>query len=213
MTGDVRELLPLYALGILEADEIGVVERAIASDAALAAELASFREASDAVRTVIEVAPAPEVIRRLMASVGGGRFDAFADRLARIFDVTVDRAREFLGLIERPASWVPQVVPGIFFVHFEGGPATAAADCGFVRLVPGALFPPHTHLGTEITLILSGKVHDVTNDRVIGPGEEYVRPEGSTHHLVCIGDEDCIYASFANNGISIAGVRVRPTKN
>src|SRR5262249_2990051 len=119
MTGDVRELLPLYALGILEADEIGVVERAVASDAGLAAELASFQATSDAVRTVIEVAPAPEVMRRLMASVGGGRFDSFAERLARIFDVTSDRAREFLGLIERPASWIPQVVPGIFFVHFE----------------------------------------------------------------------------------------------
>ena len=38
MTGDLRELLPLYALGILETDEASVVERAIASDAALAAE-------------------------------------------------------------------------------------------------------------------------------------------------------------------------------
>jgi putative transcriptional regulator len=209
---DVRELLPLYALGILEADEAIVVERAVAGDAVLAAELASFQQASDAVRTAIEVAPPPEIKRRLMASVGGGRFEAFSERMAQLFDVTVDRARELLGLLERPATWVPQVVPGIFFVDFEGGPATAAADCGFVRLVPGAVFPPHTHLGQEITLILCGRVHDVPNDKVIGPGEEYWRPEGSSHHLVCIGDEDCIYASFANNGISIMGVRVHPTK-
>jgi putative transcriptional regulator len=213
MTGDIRELLPLYALGILEADEVGVVERAIASDAALAAELASFQAASAEVRTAIEVAPSPEVKRRLMATVGGGRFEAFSERLARMFDVTLDRARELLGLIERPASWVPQVVPGIFFVDFEGGPAAAAADCGFVRLSPGAIFPPHTHLGEEMTTILAGRVHDVTNDRVIGPGEDYVRPEGSTHHLVCIGDEDCIYASRATNGIAIGGVRVHPTRN
>lgn len=213
MTGDVRELLPLYALGILEAEEAGLVEAAIARDAALAAELASFQAASDEVRTAIEVAPPPEIKRRLMASVGGGRFEAFAERMARMFDVTLDRARELLGLIERPASWVPQVVPGIFFVDFEGGPAAAAADCGFVRLSPGALFPPHTHLGEEMTTILAGRVHDVTNDRVIGPGEDYVRPEGSTHHLVCIGDEDCIYASRAMNGISIGGVRVHPTRN
>jgi putative transcriptional regulator len=213
MTGDVRELLPLYALGILEADEVGVVERAIASDAALAAELASFQAASAEVRTAIEVAPSPEVKRRLMASVGSGRYEAFSERLARMFDVTLDRARELLGLLERPASWVPQVVPGIFFVDFEGGPAAAAADCGFVRLSPGALFPPHTHLGEEMTTILAGRVHDVPNDRVIGPGEDYVRPEGSTHHLVCIGDEDCIYASRATNGIAIGGVRVHPTRN
>lgn len=213
MTGDVRELLPLYALGILEADEAGVVERAIAADAALAAELASYQQASDAVRTAIEVAPSPEVKRRLMASVGAGRFEAFSDRLVRMFDVTLDRARELLGLIERPASWIPQVVPGISFVDFEGGPAAAAADCGFVRLKPGTMFPPHTHLGEEVTMILAGQVRDVTADRVIGPGEDYVRPQGTTHYLICIGDEDCIYASRANNGIEIGGVRVHPTRN
>ena len=52
--------------------------------------------------------------------------------MASLFDVTVDRARELLGLIERPASW-ENPVPGIRLVHFDGGPAYAAADCGFVR--------------------------------------------------------------------------------
>jgi anti-sigma-K factor RskA len=32
MSADIRELLPLYALGILEADEATVVERAVAQD-------------------------------------------------------------------------------------------------------------------------------------------------------------------------------------
>ncbi|HMG56293.1 MAG TPA: cupin domain-containing protein, partial [Kofleriaceae bacterium] len=140
---------------------------------------------------------------------------AFSARMARMFEVTVERARELLGLIERPASWIPQVVPGISFVHFEGGPSTAAADCGFVRLAPGATFPPHTHLGEEMTTILSGRVRDMVNDRVIGPGEDYIRPEGSTHYLVCIGDEDCIYASRAMNGITLGppgGPRIQPTR-
>jgi putative transcriptional regulator len=216
MTGDVRELLPLYALGILEADDAGVVERAVAGDAALAVELASYYQAADAIGSAIQpVAPSPEVKQRLMASVGGGRFEAFAARMARMFDVTVDRGRELLGLIERTASWIPQVVPGLSFVDFEGGPPAAAADCGFVRLAPGAVFPPHTHLGEEMTMILSGRVHDPVNDRTIGPGEDYIRPEGSTHYLVCVGDEPCIYATRAHNGISLGppgGPRVQPTK-
>jgi len=213
MTGDVRELLPLYALGILEADEVNVVERAVASDAALAAELASYQQTAGAIGTAIEpVAPPPEVKQRLLASVGGGRFEAFAARMARMFDVTVDRARELLGLIERPASWIPQVIPGISFVHFDGGPAAAAADCGFVRLTPGTMFPPHTHIGEEMTTLLSGRVHDAVNNRTIGPGEDYVQPKGTTHYLVCIGDEDCVYASRAMDGIEIAGRRASPTK-
>ena len=190
-----------------------MVERAIASDAALAAELAAYQRTTETLGSVVQpVAPSPAVKQRLMASVGGGRFEVFAARMARMFDVTLDRARELLGLIERPASWIPQVVPGISFVDFEGGPAAAAADCGFVRLAPGAVFPPHTHIGEEMTTILAGRVHDPVNDRTIGPGEDYLRAAGTSHHLVCIGDEDCIYASRAMDGIAIAGTRVRPTR-
>ncbi len=161
------------------------------------------------------VAPSPEVLSRLMASVGGGRFDAFAARVARMYDVAADRGRELLGLIDRAASWVPQVVPGLSFVDFEGGPATAGADCGFVRLAPGAIFPPHTHLGEEMTLVLSGRIQDLANNITLGPGDDYIRAEGSTHYLLCLGDEPCIYATRAHNGISLGppgGPRVQPTK-
>lgn len=213
MTGDVRELLPLYALGILEADETILVERAIADDTELAAELAAYEQTADALGAAIQpVAPPPEVKQRLLASVGGGRFESFASRLATLFDVTVDRARELLGLIERPASWVAQI-PGIRLVDFEGGPAAVAADCGFLRIGPGVMFPPHTHLGEEVTVILQGQLHDPVNNRTIGPGDEYVQLEGTTHYLVCVGDEECIYASRAMNGIAAFGTRLRPNKN
>jgi putative transcriptional regulator len=213
MTGDVHELLPLYALGILEAEEASVVERAIASDRALAAELAAYQHTAGEIGSVIQpVAPSPEVKLRLLASIGGGKFEQYSARMAKLFDVTVDRARELLGLIERPASWVPQI-PGIALVHFDGGPAAAAADCGFVRLSPGAMFPPHSHLGEETVTILSGQIHDVTNNRMIGPGEDYVQVEGTSHYLMCVGDEECVFASRAINGIAVGGTRARPAKN
>ncbi|HET9624256.1 MAG TPA: hypothetical protein VFP84_22940 [Kofleriaceae bacterium] len=213
MTADVHELLPLYALGILEPDEAAVVERAIAADAGLAAELAEYQHTTGELGSVIEpVAPSAGVLTRLMASVGGGRFEAFSARMARLFDVTVDRARELLGLIERPASWVVQI-PGIALVHFDGGPAVAGADCGFVRMSPGAVFPPHGHLGEESVTILTGRVHDVTNNVMYGPGDECIQAEGTQHYLVCVGDEDCIYATRAMEGITVGGQRARPMKN
>jgi anti-sigma factor ChrR (cupin superfamily) len=211
MIGDVRELLPLYALGILEADEARVVERAIAGNPELAAELAAYQQTTGELGSVIQpVAPAPEVKERLMASVGGGRFAAFAARLAKLYDVTVERAHELLGLMDRTASWRPQI-PGISLIDFDGGPAAAAADCGFFKLTPGALFPPHKHLGEERVIILAGQIRDVVNDRVCTAGDEYVQLEGTSHYLQCVGSEECIYAARAINGIDVGtGGRARP---
>jgi len=206
---DVRELLPLYALDLLDADEVRAVEQAVAADPALRDELRSFQRTAEAV--VAPVAPSPAVKARLMASIGAGRFESFSARMAKLFDVTVDRARELLGLIERPASWEVQV-PGISLVHFSGGPSKLAADCGFIRLAPGAVFPPHTHVGEEAATILVGHVRDMTNDRLLGPGDDYVQLPGTNHYLVNQGSEECIFAVAAMNGIEIAGAPVRPSK-
>ena len=213
MIVNVDELLPLYVLGLLDPDDALVVERAVAGDPSLATALASYRDAA-----VLLVAPSEaeddglaRVKLRLMASAGAGRFESFSSRMASLFDVSVDRARELLGLIERPGSWEPQI-PGIELVHFEGGPTYAAADCGFVRLAPGAMFPPHTHMGEEVTVILSGRVRDAATGALRGPGDELIQAPGSEHSFVCIDDEVCLYAARAINGIEIAGAPVRPLK-
>jgi anti-sigma factor RsiW len=207
---DVRELLPLYALGILEPDEANVVERAVAKDAALAAELAGYQASADLL--VVPATPAPDVKARLLASVGTGPFEKFSARMASLYDVTVERAREILGLIERPASW-NQEAGGISLVHFNGGAAYAAADCGFIRLEPGAVFPPHKHLGEEASVVLQGQVRDMASGRLLGPGDELLQAEASEHHLVCEGTEPCIFAARAMNGIEVAGAPARPTKS
>jgi quercetin dioxygenase-like cupin family protein len=206
---DIRELLPLYALGILEAPDAAAVEAAVASDSALAAELASYQASAELL--VAPATPPPDVKARLMASTGGGRFEKLSNRMATLFDVAVDKAREFLGLIERPASW-EQEQGGISLVHFAGGPAYAAADCGFVRLEPGAIFPPHKHLGEEAMLVLQGQLRDGASNRLLGPGDLVLQAEGSEHHLICEGSEPCIFAARAMNGIAVAGAPVRPSK-
>lgn len=207
---DLHELLPLYALGILSREETAVVDAAVASDPALAAELASLMDATTGL--VEPVTPAPEIKARLLASAGEGRFETYSSKMSKLFDVSVDRARELLGLAERSASWEPQPVPGIHLVHFEGGPAYAAADCGFVRLADGAMFPPHDHLGEEVSLLLAGQLKVIESgvERILVAGDELVQPEGSSHHLVGVGE--CIFATRAVNGIAIGGVTVRMPK-
>jgi hypothetical protein len=207
---EIKELLPLYALGILTPDEEAAIDAALLRDAALAEELASYRDA--AVALIAPVAPSADVKTRLMASVGEGRFESFSARMAKLYDVTVERARELLGLADRGASW-EAAMPGINLVHFNGGPAYAAADCGFVRLADGAVFPLHAHLGEEVSLILSGQVKSVENglERVLSAGDELMLAAGTEHHLVAIGGE-CIFAARAMNGIEIDGAPMRPSK-
>jgi putative transcriptional regulator len=198
MTTNIRELLPLYALGALDPDEAAAVEAAIAADPALAGELDAY---FDIAPTAI---PGADLEARLMASIGGGKHESFATRMSSMFDVTVDRARELLGLIERKASWV-NPIPGIHLVHFEGGPAYAAADCGFVRIEPGCTFPTHTHRGDEVSIILEGSVRDI-DGKVLSAGDELVQTEGTEHHLVA-GPEGVLYVARAMNGIEIGGQR------
>ena len=205
MTADLRELLPLYALGALDADEAAAVERAVAADPALAAELASYRDAADRlVDLVPAVAPPPDVKARLLASVGAGPFERFAARIASIYDVTVDRAREVLGLIERTASW-DSPFPGIPVrgVHFQGGPACAAADCGLLRLPAGCTFPWHTHRGEELTFILAGALRD-QDGHVFRAGDEQLMPAGSRHVITCVGPDDVIFAARVFAGIDLS---------
>ena len=209
---DIHELLPLYALGVLEPDELPAVERAVASDPRLAAELAAYQDtAHQLIEPLAPIEPSPAVRTRLMASVGGGALERFAKRLGALYDVTIDRAREILGLVERPASWEVQV-PGISLVHFAGGPACAAADCGFIRLAPGAIFPYHKHLGEEVCVVLEGAIYDATNNRLLEPGDEYVQAEGSQHALINKGNVDCVFAARAMHGIEVAGAPARPSK-
>ena len=150
---------------------------------------------------VVSVEPSPEVKVRVLASIGGGRFAGFAASIAAMFEVSVDRAHELLGLIERSASWRTQL-PGVEMIGFKGGASLGRADCGFLRLAPGTTFPLHAHVGEEQALVLTGRVHDTTNDRVLGPGEAWRLAPGTRHALVGqSSDEWCICAVCARGGI------------
>jgi hypothetical protein len=202
---DVRDLLPLYALGALDADEARAVERAVAADPALARELATYRDT--AAELAPAVAPPADVQARLLSSIGAGRYEAFAPRLATIYDVPLARAREYLGLIDRPASWKESKgwgveLAGIALVDFAGGPAYAAADCGFVRIAAGCTFPWHMHRGEELNLVLAGTLRDHAG-HVYRPGDEVVLSAGDAHELMADPGEDVLIAARLFVGIEV----------
>ena len=194
MSTDVRELLPLYVLGLLDAAESKVVEDAVRRDAELAAELRAYHAASATLIDALAPVPPPAAVRdRLLASVAATRFDRFARRFGEIFDVAADRARELFRLIDDPSTY-DRAIPGAMLVHFEGGPACAGADCGFIILPAGTTFPWHRHDGEELVLVMQGTLID-HDGRRIGPGEEDHKGAASEHEFTAAPGDDLIFCA------------------
>jgi mannose-6-phosphate isomerase-like protein (cupin superfamily) len=191
---ELRELLPLYALGILPREEAALVEKWLHDQPQLRPALQAYQAtAGDLLLAARSVAPSPHVRVRLLASVGAGRFEGLLPAFRRIFDLTVDGGRALLAWIDDPSKW-QQVMPHFAAIHFAGGPACVGADTGFVRLAPHGTFPYHAHRGEEVTLVLAGTALTSDGQR-LGAGDEIVEPPGTAHDLTNVGDEDFIYAT------------------
>jgi putative transcriptional regulator len=192
-TMDVRDLLPLHALGLLDEEESAAVERAAAADPVVRAELAAYRDAGAVLGTSLTPRePSRAVWDRLLHSIGAGRFERFTGPISRLFDVSFERARELLGWIDDPARW-EDFKPGAWLLHFPAGPACAGADTGFVKVTAGAAFPWHAHGGEEVTLVLQGAGRD--SDGVVhGVGDQWAEPAGSRHEFAAEPGEDYIFA-------------------
>jgi hypothetical protein len=189
----IEDLLPLYALGALDDAEAREVERALAVDPSLMAALATYQRAASGLAAALPaVAPGPAVRDRLLASAEP-RFERFVQRMSELFDVGAARARELLGLIDRPAAWEAGPEPGCWLIHFPAGPALAGADTGFVKLAPSARFAWHRHVGREHSLVLQGRADDALHGP-LGPGHEAVAEAGSEHDFVNVGDDDFVFA-------------------
>ncbi len=200
MIADIGELLPLHALGALEPHEADLVEQAIAADAALRRRLDGFREVAHALADVLApVKPPADARGRLFSSIDEickpPRLERFARRMAELFDVSVDKARMFLGWVDEPERWIDQPdYPNVKLIHLPAGPAWAAADCGLVWMPPGLEFPLHDHKGQEVSLVLQGRGID-SSGTIMEPGVEMVLEPGHPHsYRVEHGSEPYVFA-------------------
>lgn len=198
------ELLPLYAMGALDAVEAAEVERALVAHPGLERELDRWREAIAAIGETDEpVMPAAGVRARLLASLGDSRdvsrFDRFMEQVAELFAVTVDGAREVLAKIDDAAAWRP-LMPGIDCIRVSGSSNPAQPQCAFVRVAAGTTFPWHRHVGEERSLVLHGGAH-MADGRDLRPGDVLVVDENVEHDFVVEGDDACIFAVRSNGMI------------
>lgn len=181
-SSDESNLLAEYALGTLDdPNEIVRAKQLIADDREHAAELAELHTSLTQLAFALDpVAPKPGLRDRLLASTRAGRFDRFADKLAELFDVSAERAKQLLALIDDPDQWQPGPCPGSALIHFSAGPACAGADTGFVRVRPGVQFAWHQHKGEETTLVLQGRCVD-SDGASYAAGDVFVNQTDTQH--------------------------------
>lgn len=147
--------------------------------------------------------PRPELRDRVLAAATpGGRYEGLVSRLATFLDLAPARVRELVGLVPRAdlAPWVDDRVARVRLLHFEGGPRVASADCGIVRVAPGATYPRHHHRGDEWALVLEGSAKE-DSGRVWGPGDLVHNPAGSAHSFRALGPGPFVFAAELHEGL------------
>jgi hypothetical protein len=132
---------------------------------------------------------------RLLAAVSQSdeRFAPLLGKLTRFFDLSAEALRSIFTRAANEGEWEQGPLPWVKLFHFQGGPAVAGLDTGFVRLQKGMPFPPHRHLGNERVLILDGGYFD-HEQRWYGPGDFHDMNEGTQHSLQMNADRDVLLA-------------------
>lgn len=155
------------------------------------------------------VAPRTGLRAAVLDTIASGtRLRGFTERLARMFDLGGERAGELIREASGPAEagWVTvPVLAGVRLFHFPGGPRVAAADCGLVRLEPGARFPRHRHAGDEWSFVLAGEAEEEETGVRWIPGDLVHRTVGTAHAYRVVSREPLVFAVVLHGGLHLEG--------
>jgi len=126
---ELMELAPLYAVGATTPAESAAVESAMRGDAALAAEVAAFREVATAVGTATPVAPSPGLRAQLLAAAAASP----ATPAAAVAPAA--------PAVRRIPAWVPMALAAslVAAVGLGAYSARLSGELGEVRAAVGAL--------------------------------------------------------------------------
>jgi hypothetical protein len=163
---------------------------------ACAALVASFEDtlAQASLAAAPVLTPRPALRDSLLAATDPATpLGPYLSRLSRLFDLSFEGISKVVKELEDAARWEPTLLPTVRLFHFDGGPAYAKADNGFVRWAAGSFFPKHKHIGEETTLVVSGRLLLDDGTEVL-PGELLVQADGSEHAFRIPEDEDCVGA-------------------
>ncbi|KFI22549.1 cupin domain-containing protein [Nitrosococcus oceani] len=188
------------ALENLSEKELKELRQNLASDPQFQEELVSVKELLAAIALNLEPEPpAPELKARLLDGIcGKNRFLPFLSRLTELFDLSPREAQAYLERLDDSSAW-KTVLPGVQTIKIQAGPATAGAESNFLRVLPGASFPYHTHRGLESSLLLQGCCR--SEDGVINRAGDLLYQETGTAHSFQVISEQAVIAAVVCFGI------------
>jgi len=157
------------------------------------------------------VAPPPGLRARVLENIpASGRYARFAESVAKLLDLGIDRAKALLDTLD-DASRFSKELPGISFFWVDGGPAVANAVRGFLRVEAGVDFPEHEHLGLETVLVLQGAFTDPARGRTFVAGDIDTMPANSSHAYTIPKDgPDLLLLSVTQVGAKMLGMTFLP---
>jgi anti-sigma factor ChrR (cupin superfamily) len=157
-----------------------------------------------------ETAPPPALRERVLTSAARApRLVRFTNVVARLLDVSTDKAREFLAAIDEPEQWQTTPFEGVTRMPVEGGPRTDGAVAHFVRIEPGKVVPLHEHLGPEIGIFLQGRGQG-DDGRTFGPGDLDECMGGTAHSVASLPVVASVMLVVAHGGVRFGDFEILP---
>jgi len=179
---EARDLAALYALGVLQDDELRQFTAVLAEDPRLAEEVASFSSVIDELGVAaLPQTPRSELRDRVLERIG-------AEGLTREHPKLTKENQDFAS-----ATWLdwtplfPGVEMKLLSLDQEKGYATT-----LIRMAPGAVIPPHRHVEPEDSYVLEGEV--VVSGVLMRPGDHCHAKPGSVHP-VSTTTTGCVYVA------------------
>ena len=202
MSGDARDLVPEYVLGLLSESERRRVDDALEGSDALGGDVRLAREALAALTDALPQQPAASGGRaRLLATlISPDRFLAFFPTLRRWYDLDDAQLRAVIARVDAGTSFVDAPLPGVRYFDFEAGPAAVGKEAGALTLAAGAHFPRHVHHGNERSLVLEGTL--LVDGRRLHPGDTIEVTAGSEHQFAA-GPERSLVLLVIHDGFSV----------
>jgi quercetin dioxygenase-like cupin family protein len=186
------DLVPLYALGVLDDTEQAWVEQQMLDYPELATELAAYEMAVTAMAYGIETLPPSGQ----METIKGKLFDRLGLDLAAVEPVPEPVLREpmsnfvpFLTTRSADLQWTSPGIPKVEIAILHTDPITRER-VGLLRAQPGMQYPPHRHGGTEEIYMLSGDL--VLEGETYYTGD-YIRSAPGSKHGPAYSAAGCMF--------------------